>query len=94
VPLLHRLQQMLGILDTLLCLKTFDELRANATQKHTRNVRRFQFPLDDVMHIDWQRCQHDRTIKIAGMINGYDVRCLTRQVLKPLHDERYAGQSE
>jgi len=85
---------MLGILDTLLGLKTFNELRTNATQEYARNVWRFQFPLDDVMHIDRERCQYDRTIKIAGMINGHDVGCLTRQMFKSLDDQRYARQPQ
>src|SRR5262249_10768777 len=91
VPLLYRLQHMLGILDALLCLKTLDELRANAAQEHTREVWRLQFPLDDVMHIDWERRQHDRTIEIAGMVDSHYVGLVTGQVLKSLHDERHAG---
>jgi hypothetical protein len=85
---------MLGILDTLVCLETFDELRASATQEHTREVLCLQFPLDDVMHIDRKRCQHDRTIKIAGMVDSHYVGLMTWQVFKSLHDERHAGQPE
>ena len=56
MTLLHHPEQTLGILDTLLCRKTFDELRTDATQEHTREVLRLQLPLDDVMHIDRERC--------------------------------------
>jgi hypothetical protein len=91
VPLLHRLQQTLGILDALLCLKTFDELRTDATQEHAREVLRLQFPLDDVMHIDRERCQHNRTIKIAGMVDSHYAGLMPGQMLKSLHDERHAG---
>jgi hypothetical protein len=94
MTLLHRLQQTLGILDTLLCLKTFDELCTDAPQEHTREVLRLQFPLDDVMHIDWERCQYDRTIEIAGMVDSHYIGLMTWQVFKSLHNEWHAGQPE
>jgi hypothetical protein len=94
VTLLHRLPQTLGILDALLGLKTFDELRTNATQEHARAGLRFQFSLDDVVYIDWERCQHHRTIEIAGMVDSHYVGLMPWQVLKPLHNKRHARQPE
>jgi hypothetical protein len=73
-----------------LCLKTFDEFRANATQEHTREVLRFKFPFDDVTHIGWECCQHDRTIEIASVVDGHYVGLMTWQMLKALYDQRCA----
>jgi hypothetical protein len=94
VTLLHRLPQTLGILDALLCLKTFDELRTHATQEYARDVLCLQFSFDDVVHIDWERCQNHRTIEIAGMVDSNYVGLMTWQVLKSLYDKRHAGQPQ
>jgi len=46
------------------------------------------------MHIDWERCQYDRTIEIAGMVDSHYIGLMTWQVFKSLHNERHAGQPE
>ena len=90
--LLHHPQQMFGVLDTTLGVKTFDKLRANTTQEHTREALRLELPLDDVTHIDWQRRQHDGAVEIAGVVGCQHVGSVAWEVGESLHNERYPGQ--